>query len=73
RARRMAQAARTAAERAHDGVTGGKSSGGFWQSLKFNPSYWYVVGVCLTFYSAIFPFRTFAIDFFTNRILNSSG
>lgn len=73
RARRMAQAARTAAERAHDGATGGKSSGGFWQSLKFNPSYWYVVGVCLTFYSAIFPFRTFAIDFFTNRILNSSG
>ncbi len=43
------------------------------QSLKFNPSYWYVVGICLTFYSAIFPFRTFAIDFFTNRILEDHG
>ena len=39
------------------------------QILRFNPSYWLVVGICLTFYSAIFPFRTFAIDFFTNRIL----
>ncbi|MDP9087709.1 MAG: MFS transporter [Pseudomonadota bacterium] len=39
------------------------------QTLRFNPSYWYVVGICLTFYSAIFPFRTFAIDFFTNKIL----
>lgn len=35
----------------------------------FNPSYWFVVGLCFTFYSAIFPFRTFAIDFFTNKIL----
>lgn len=41
--------------------------------LKFNPSYWYVVGLCFTFYSAIFPFRTFAIDFFTNRILAYHG
>ncbi len=40
--------------------------------LKFNPSYWYVVGLCFTFYSAIFPFRTFAIDFFTNKILSAS-
>jgi MFS family permease len=48
-------------------------SGGWRQSLRFNLSYWYVVGVCLTFYSAIFPFRTFAIDFFTNRILAGNG
>jgi MFS family permease len=41
--------------------------------LKFNPSYWYVVGLCFTFYSAIFPFRTFAIDFFTNKILAYQG
>ena len=41
--------------------------------LRFNPSYWYVVGICLTFYSAIFPFRTFAIDFFTNKLLATSG
>jgi MFS family permease len=41
----------------------------FWQIFRFNTSYWYVVGLCFTFYSAIFPFRTFAIDFFTNKIL----
>ncbi len=45
----------------------------FRETLRFNPSYWYVVGICLTFYSAIFPFRTFAIDFFTNRILDGHG
>jgi MFS family permease len=41
--------------------------------LRFNRSYWFVVGLCFTFYSAIFPFRTFAIDFFTNRILAVHG
>ena len=30
----------------------------------FGKSYWYVVAICLTFYSAIFPFRSFAIKFF---------
>jgi MFS family permease len=48
-----------------------------WRGLKeffgFNPSYWLVVGLCFTFYSAIFPFRTFAIDFFTNKILATHG
>jgi len=43
------------------------------QFLRFNPSYWFVVGLCFTFYSAIFPFRTFAIDFFTNKILATHG
>ncbi len=42
-------------------------------TLRFNLSYWYVVGLCFTFYSAIFPFRTFAIDFFTNKILAYQG
>jgi MFS family permease len=32
-----------------------------------------VVALCFTFYSAIFPFRTFAIDFFTNKILAGMG
>ncbi|MDP9159810.1 MAG: MFS transporter, partial [Acidobacteriota bacterium] len=45
----------------------------FGQILRFNPSYWFVVGLCLTFYSAIFPFRTFAIDFLTNKILAAQG
>lgn len=41
--------------------------------FRFNLSYWLVVGLCFTFYSAIFPFRTFAIDFFTNKILAMHG
>src|SRR5579872_2242799 len=41
--------------------------------FRFELSYWLVVGLCFTFYSAIFPFRTFAIDFFTNKILASHG
>jgi MFS family permease len=47
--------------------------GGLVEILGFNPSYWLVVGLCFTFYSAIFPFRTFAIDFFTNKILAAHG
>jgi len=37
-----------------------------WSDLwKFDRSYWYVVGMCVTFYSVIFPFRsTFAIKYF---------
>ncbi|HWR16512.1 MAG TPA: MFS transporter [Terriglobales bacterium] len=37
--------------------------------FRFNQSYWYVVALCFTFYSAIFPFRTFAIEFFTSKLL----
>src|SRR5262249_23713780 len=32
--------------------------------LRLTPSYWYVVMLCVTFYSAIFPFQTFAVKFF---------
>jgi len=36
-----------------------------WGDLfRFGWSYWYVVLLCITFYSAIFPFQTFAIKFF---------
>ena len=45
----------------------------FSQILRFNRSYWFVVGLCFTFYSAIFPFRTFAIGFLTNKILFVHG
>ncbi|HWP83503.1 MAG TPA: MFS transporter [Bacteroidota bacterium] len=31
---------------------------------KFSKSYWYVVGLCVVFYSTIFPFRAFAIKYF---------
>jgi MFS family permease len=45
----------------------------FREVFRFNQSYWFVVGLCFTFYSAIFPFRTFAIDFFTNKFLAAQG
>ncbi|WP_163322346.1 MFS transporter [Draconibacterium mangrovi] len=32
--------------------------------FKYSPSFWYVVILCLTFYSAIFPFRGFAPTFY---------
>ncbi len=32
--------------------------------LTFNRSFWYITGLCLTFYAAVFPFRSFAIKFF---------
>jgi MFS family permease len=32
--------------------------------VTFDKSYWYIVALCVTFYSAIFPFRSFAIIFF---------
>jgi MFS family permease len=36
----------------------------FGELFRMSPSYWYVVLLCVTFYSAIFPFQTFAIKFF---------
>ena len=32
--------------------------------FKFGISYWYIVALCVTFYSAIFPFQTFAVKYF---------
>ncbi len=32
--------------------------------LSFSKSYWYLVFLCVTFYSAIFPFKTFGVKFF---------
>ncbi|HAV22962.1 MAG: hypothetical protein A3H45_15750 [Ignavibacteria bacterium RIFCSPLOWO2_02_FULL_55_14] len=32
--------------------------------LKFDRSFWFVVALCFTFYSGVFPFRTFAVKFF---------
>jgi MFS family permease len=32
--------------------------------LNFGTSYWYIVALCITFYSGIFPFQTFAVKFF---------
>ena len=32
--------------------------------LRFGWSYWFIVAMCVTFYSGIFPFQTFAVKFF---------
>lgn len=32
--------------------------------FKYNKTFWFVVALCVTFYSAVFPFRSFAIKFF---------
>ena len=39
----------------------------FSEIFKFNKSFWYITLLCVTFYSAIFPFRTFAIKFFQEQ------
>jgi MFS family permease len=55
------------AERAYDlGRAGGVDRLVLGDLLKFGRSYWWIVGLCVTFYSAIFPFRRFANIFFTD-------
>lgn len=36
----------------------------FQDLFKFSASYWLIVALCITFYSGIFPFQTFAVKFF---------
>ena len=36
----------------------------FKEVFKFGVSFWYITALCVTFYSAMFPFQTFAIKFF---------
>ena len=31
---------------------------------KFSTAYWYIVALCVVFYATVFPFRSFAIDYF---------
>lgn len=33
----------------------------------FGPSYWFITALCITFYSAIFPFTAFSTDFFHEK------
>jgi len=35
--------------------------------FSFNPAFWYITALCVTFYSAIFPFQTFAVKFFIEQ------
>jgi MFS family permease len=36
----------------------------FLKSKSFSKSFWYITALCVTFYSAMFPFQTFAIKYF---------
>lgn len=33
----------------------------------FKPSFWFVTAMCVTFYSAVFPFQTLAVQFFNEK------
>ncbi len=47
----------------------------FKQIFSFSKSFWYIVLLCVTFYSAIFPFETFAVKFFidVHHVSRSAG
>jgi MFS family permease len=53
-----------AARRYQVGAAGAADKLVFSDLFRFGTSYWYVVLLCVTFYSAIFPFQTFAVKFF---------
>jgi MFS family permease len=38
--------------------------GGIKQLYRFSLSYWYIVALCVVFYATVFPFRSFAINYF---------
>ncbi len=43
--------------------------------FSFSTSYWFIVALCITFYSGIFPFQTFAVKFFmeTHGVSRETG
>jgi MFS family permease len=53
-----------AAGRYRIGEAGETEKPAFGELFRFGRSYLYIVALCVTFYSAVFPFRTFAIKFF---------
>lgn len=55
---------RTAERRFALGAAGGTDRVRFRELFSFGTSYWFIVALCITFYSAIFPFQTFAVKFF---------
>jgi MFS family permease len=46
------------------GAAGGTDKVVWKDLLNFGTSYWFIVMLCITFYSGIFPFQTFAVKFF---------
>lgn len=55
---------RRAEERYELGEAGATDKVVFSDIFKFDKSYWFIVALCVTFYSGIFPFKTFAIKLF---------
>lgn len=55
---------RRADERYQLGEAGTTDKVVFSDIFKFDKSYWFIVALCVTFYSGIFPFKTFAIKLF---------
>jgi MFS family permease len=52
-------------ERTYDlGKAGQTDKVNFRDLFNFGVSYWFIVALCVTFYSAMFPFQTFAVKFF---------
>lgn len=47
----------------------------FSKIFKFPKSFWYITMLCVTFYSAMFPFQTFAVKFFmqTHGVTRETG
>ena len=55
----------TGAEKKYQIINTGETDKVLFKDLfGFGRSYWYIVFLCITFYSAIFPFQTFAVKFF---------
>ena len=53
------------AERRYElGAAGPTDKVDFSQVFSFSTSYWWIVALCVTFYSGIFPFQTFAVKLF---------
>ena len=53
------------AESHYDLGAAGKPDKIVWKDIfNFGLSFWYIVGMCILFYSGIFPFQTFAVKFF---------
>lgn len=48
-----------------DGASGDKIV--FKDIKHFQPSFWFVTALCVTFYSAVFPFQTLAVQFFNEK------
>jgi MFS family permease len=55
---------RRAEGRFYLGATGAHEGLALQGLYSFSRSYWYIVALCVVFYATVFPFRTFAIDYF---------